>query len=133
MSFHDTSISSYDILNEADEGIDQPQTDENEKVEDDDHEEENEESPTAVDNLPCSQRITKDHLIDNILRYITKGVTTRSKISNLCYHFAFVLQIEPKNAKDALLDEHQLKEMQDDLNQFKRNEVWDLVPHPKHH
>ena len=42
-------------------------------------------------------------------------------------------QIEPKNAKDALLDEHWLMAIQDELNQFKRNDVWDLVPHPKHH
>lgn len=54
MSFHDIGVSLHDILNEADGGIDQPQMDENEKVEDDDHEEEKEESPAVVDNLPLS-------------------------------------------------------------------------------
>ena len=90
MSFQDIGVSSPDILNEADEGIDQPQTDENEKVEDDDHEEENEENPVAVDNFPLSWRTSKDHPIDNILEDITRGVTTHSKMSNFCYHFAFV-------------------------------------------
>lgn len=34
----------------------------------------------------------------------------------------FCSQIEPKNAKETLLDEHQLMAMQDELNQFKRND-----------
>ena len=55
-------------------------------------------------NLPLEWKSSKDHPIDNILGDISKGVTTRSKISNFCYHFAFVSQIEPKNSKDALLD-----------------------------
>ena len=54
---------------------------------------------------------------------ITKGVTTRSEISNFCYHFASISQVEPKNSKDALLDEHWLMAMQDELNQLKRNDV----------
>lgn len=76
---------------------------------------------------------SKDHPISNILRDITKGVTTRSKISNFCCHFAFVPQVEPKNTKDALLDEHWLMAIQDELNQFKKNDVWYLVPHLKDH
>lgn len=35
MSFHDIGVSSHNILRGADEGINQPQIDENEKVEDD--------------------------------------------------------------------------------------------------
>ena len=68
-------------------------------------------------------KTSKDHSIDNILGDISKGVTTQSKISNFCYNFASVSQIEPKNSKDALLDEHWFLAMQEELNQFKRNEV----------
>lgn len=39
-------------------------------------------------------------------------------------------QIEPKNEKEALIDEHWLMAMQEELNQFKRNDVWDLIPPP---
>ena len=60
-------------------------------------------------------------------------MTTRSKISNFCYHHAYVSQVEPKNAKDALLDEHWLMAMQQELNQFERNDVGDLVTHPQNH
>jgi hypothetical protein len=37
---------------------------------------------------------------------------------------------EPKNVKEALTDEFWIEAMQEELNQFKRSEVWDLVPRP---
>jgi hypothetical protein len=43
-----------------------------------------------------------------------------------------VSKIEPKNVKEALLDEYWIHAMQEELTQFERNEVWDLVPRPKH-
>ncbi|XP_050918585.1 uncharacterized protein LOC127136021 [Lathyrus oleraceus] len=88
---------------------------------------------SLVDNIPLTWITSKDHPIDNILGDITRGITTCFKISNFCYHFTFVSQVEPKNAKDALLDDHWIVEMQDELNQFKRNDVWDVVPCPKYH
>ena len=95
--------------------------------------EEEDTQPTNEINPPLEWKETKDHPIDNILGDISKGVTTRSKISNFCYHFTFVSQIEPKNPKEALFDEHWFLAMQEELNQFKRNEVWDLVPPPRDH
>jgi hypothetical protein len=43
-----------------------------------------------------------------------------------------VSKIEPKNVKEALLDEYWIHAIQEELTQFERNEVWDLVPRPKH-
>ena len=40
-------------------------------------------------------------------------------------------KIEPKNVKEALTDESWIEAMQEELNQFKRSEVWDLVPRPE--
>ncbi|WJX82941.1 hypothetical protein P8452_65643 [Trifolium repens] len=37
---------------------------------------------------------------------------------------------EPNNMKEALTDEFWIEAMQDELNQFKRCEVWDLIPRP---
>jgi hypothetical protein len=34
-------------------------------------------------------------------------------------------------SKKALTDEFWIEAMHEDLNQFKRSEVWDLVPRPK--
>lgn len=96
-------------------------------------EEEKDENETHEDNLPDEWKTVKDRPIENILGDISKGVITRSKISNFCHHYAFVSQIEPKNSKDALFDEHWFLAMQEELNQFKRNEVWDLVPPPRDH
>jgi len=42
-----------------------------------------------------------------------------------------VSKIEPKNVKEALTDEFWIEAMQEELNQFKRSEVWDLVPEPE--
>ena len=40
--------------------------------------------------------------------------------------------IEPKNVDEALSDDGWIVAMQDELNQFQRNDVWDLVPKPTH-
>ena len=41
------------------------------------------------------------------------------------------LSIEPKKVDEALNDEFWVLAMQEELNQFERNEVWTLVPRPK--
>ncbi|GKB47366.1 retrovirus-related pol polyprotein from transposon TNT 1-94 [Tanacetum coccineum] len=38
--------------------------------------------------------------------------------------------IEPKNVKEAIQDESWTMAMQEELNQFKTNDVWSLVPPP---
>ena len=40
--------------------------------------------------------------------------------------------IEPKNDKEALLDEFWVKAMQEESEQFIRKDVWTLVPRPEH-
>ena len=39
--------------------------------------------------------------------------------------------IEPTTIDEALLDNDWILAMQEELNQFTRNDVWDLVPKPK--
>ncbi|GJR63909.1 retrovirus-related pol polyprotein from transposon TNT 1-94 [Tanacetum coccineum] len=39
--------------------------------------------------------------------------------------------IEPKNINEALKDESWIIAMQEELNQFTANDVWELVPNPK--
>jgi len=78
--------------------------------------------------LPKEWRIPRDLSVENIIGQIKEGVSTRSSISNFCRHTAFVSQIEPKSIDEALKDEKWVEAMNEELNQFARNEVWFLVP-----
>ena len=46
---------------------------------------------------------------------------------------AFLSQMEPKKVDEALKDESWVLAMQEELNQFERNHVWELVPRPTDH
>jgi hypothetical protein len=89
-----------------------------------------EEAPRAP---PTQVRATiqRNHPVDQILGDISKGVTTRSILANFCEHYSFVSSIEPFRVEEALQDSDWVLAMQEELNNFKRNEVWSLVPHPK--
>jgi hypothetical protein len=69
--------------------------------------------------------------VDQILGDINKGVTTRSCIANFCENYSFVSSIEPFRVEEALQDPDWVMAMQEELNNFKRNGVWSLVPRPK--
>jgi hypothetical protein len=46
-------------------------------------------------------------------------------------HYSFVSSIEPFRVEEALQDPDWVLAMQEELNNFKRNEVWSLVPRLK--
>jgi hypothetical protein len=69
--------------------------------------------------------------VDQILGDISKGVTTRSRLATFCEHYSFVSSIETLRVEEALQDPDWVLSMQEELNHFKRNEVWSLVPRPK--
>jgi hypothetical protein len=64
---------------------------------------------------------------------ISKGVQTRSRIASFCQHYSFVSFHEPKRVYEALIDPNWVICMQEELNNFTRNEVWGLVERPKNH
>jgi hypothetical protein len=69
--------------------------------------------------------------VDQILDDISKGVTTLSRLANFCEHYPFVSSIEPFRVEEALQDPDWVLAIQEELNNFKRNEVWSLVPRLK--
>jgi hypothetical protein len=75
--------------------------------------------------------IQRNHPVDQILGDISKGVTTRSCLANFCEHYSFVSSIEPFRLEESLQDMDWVLVMQEELNNFKRNKVWSLVPRPK--
>ncbi|GJX31211.1 retrovirus-related pol polyprotein from transposon TNT 1-94 [Tanacetum coccineum] len=60
-----------------------------------------------------------------------KPVSTRLQLHEqalFCYYDAFLTVVEPKTYKDALTQACWIKAMQEELNEFERLEVWELVP-----
>jgi hypothetical protein len=77
------------------------------------------------------QDIQRDHPVDNILGSIRRGVTTRSHLKNFCAFYSFVSSLEPIKVEQALEDPDWVVAMQEELNDFERNQVWELVERPK--
>ncbi|GKA89657.1 retrovirus-related pol polyprotein from transposon TNT 1-94 [Tanacetum coccineum] len=88
---------------------------------------------TAAHNSEHVNKWTKDHPLDNIISELRRHVSTRLQLHEqalFCYYDAFLTSVEPKNYKDTLTQACWIEAMQEELNEFKRLEVWELVPHP---
>ena len=85
----------------------------------------------ARHNLPKSTRTVKNHPPELVIGDVTDGIKTRRGKANFCAYAAFLAQEEPKNVADALEDENWVIAMQDELNNFERCDVWELVKPPK--
>ena len=77
--------------------------------------------------------MTKIKYLNSIIRDISRGVQTRSRSASFCEHFSCVSSIEPKKIDEALLDFDWVNAMHEELNNFTRNQVWELVERPKNH
>ncbi|GJT83650.1 retrovirus-related pol polyprotein from transposon TNT 1-94 [Tanacetum coccineum] len=76
---------------------------------------------------------TKDHPLENIIGDLARPVSTRLQLHEqalFCYYDAFLTAVEPKTYKDALTQACWIEAMQEELNEFERLEVWELVPRP---
>nr|GEX55462.1 hypothetical protein [Tanacetum cinerariifolium] len=76
---------------------------------------------------------TKDHPLDHIIGQLSRPVSTRLQLHEqalFCYYDAFLTSVEPKTYKDALTQSCKIEAMQEELNEFERLEVWELVPRP---
>ena len=58
-------------------------------------------------------------------------MVTRKMFVNHVKYVCFVFLCEPKNVKEALLDEFWIKAMHEELKHFSRNNVWNLIPRPE--
>jgi hypothetical protein len=100
------------------EDIDQGR-DDNKEDKEDDQEIRNQRPPHPR----VHQAIQRDHPVNSILGDIHMGVTTRSRVTHFCEHYSFVSSIEPYRVEDALRDLDWVLAMQEELNNFTRNEV----------
>ncbi|GKA39493.1 retrovirus-related pol polyprotein from transposon TNT 1-94 [Tanacetum coccineum] len=72
---------------------------------------------------------SKNHPLDQVIGNLNQR-TLRSQAQNHSNFFCFISIIEPKNVNEALKDESWVVAMQEELNQFVANDVWELVPLP---
>ncbi|WVZ55842.1 hypothetical protein U9M48_006450 [Paspalum notatum var. saurae] len=93
-----------------------------------------ESSPPMAPRRPLVRhgRISKDHPIDQVIGSPSRGVRTRSRnLVSFCEHYSFVSCVEPTCVEEALADPVWIIAMQEELNNFARNEVWVLEERPK--
>nr|GEY24490.1 retrovirus-related Pol polyprotein from transposon TNT 1-94 [Tanacetum cinerariifolium] len=78
-------------------------------------------------------RWTKDHPIANVIEDPSCSISTRKQLKTdamWCYFDAFLTSIEPKNFKQAITEPSWIDAMQEEIYEFERLEVWELVSCP---
>ncbi|GJW57955.1 putative ribonuclease H-like domain-containing protein [Tanacetum coccineum] len=76
-------------------------------------------------------RWTKDHPIANVIRNPSRSVFTKKQLHTdamWCYFDALLTSIEPKNFKQAMTEPSWIDAMQEEIHEFERLQVWELVP-----
>ena len=97
------------------------------------------ESNTAT-SVPHSQpheylrKWTNDHPIDNIIGNPSRPVSTRKQLATdalWCFFNSVLSKAEPKSVKDAMSKHSWFTAMVDEIHEFDRLDVWELVPPPE--
>ncbi|GJZ80537.1 retrovirus-related pol polyprotein from transposon TNT 1-94 [Tanacetum coccineum] len=79
------------------------------------------------------RRWTKDHPLVTIISNPSKHVSTRRQLTTnamWCYFHAFLTKVELKNYKEAMKESSWIEAMQEEIHEFERLKVWELVPKP---
>ncbi|WVZ81206.1 hypothetical protein U9M48_028616 [Paspalum notatum var. saurae] len=78
-----------------------------------------------------SRQVQRDHPPHRMIGDIHQRVT-RSSVTSLAFfsHSAYVASFEPRDVSHALSDPNWVKAMHEELENFERNHVWDLVEPP---
>ncbi|GJX15564.1 gag-pol polyprotein [Tanacetum coccineum] len=84
-------------------------------------------------NASHDYRWTRDHPLEQVRGNPTMPVQTRRQLATdpkMCMFALTVSIVEPKNIKEAMADSAWIEAMQDELHQFDRLKVWELVDKP---
>nr|GEX18435.1 retrovirus-related Pol polyprotein from transposon TNT 1-94 [Tanacetum cinerariifolium] len=74
---------------------------------------------------------SKDHLLDNVIGNHSRPVSTRKQPATdalWCFYNSVLLKVEPKNFKSVITEGCWFQAMQDEIHEFDRLQVWELVP-----
>nr|GEX85133.1 hypothetical protein [Tanacetum cinerariifolium] len=88
---------------------------------------------TFYQHYPSEHRWTKDHSLEQVIGNPTQSVRTRRQLESdgeMCMFALTVSRTEPKNIKEAMADSAWIESMQEELHQFDRLKVWELVDRP---
>ena len=67
--------------------------------------------------------VQHNHSIQDVIGNVTDGLQTRSKTSNVIHYACYTSSLEPKTMFEAIEDEEWVLAIQDELNQFCRQDV----------
>ncbi|GJT15483.1 retrovirus-related pol polyprotein from transposon TNT 1-94 [Tanacetum coccineum] len=85
---------------------------------------------------PRNQQIHSiDHPLEQVIGEPSRPILTRNQlrsVGDMCMYALTVSTMEPKNVNEAMTDPVWIESMQEELFQFKRLDVWVLVPPPDH-
>ncbi|GKE33717.1 retrovirus-related pol polyprotein from transposon TNT 1-94, partial [Tanacetum coccineum] len=102
-------------------------------------------SPSADTTVPSQQELdllfgplydeffTADHPLEQVHENPSKPVQTRRQLAidpEMCMFLLTMSTAEPKNIKEAMSDSAWIEAMQEELHQFDRLQVWELVDKP---
>nr|GFC41297.1 Gag-Pol polyprotein [Tanacetum cinerariifolium] len=90
-------------------------------------------APTCQNPSIASSRWTKDHPLEQVIGNPSQSVRTRRQLESdaeMCMFALTVSRTEPKNIKEAMADSAWIESMQEELHQFDRLDVWELVDRP---
>nr|GEX98130.1 hypothetical protein [Tanacetum cinerariifolium] len=82
---------------------------------------------------PSEHRWTKDHQLKQVIRNPSQSVRTRRQLESdgeMCMFALTVSRTEPKNIKEAMADSTWIESMKEELHQFDRLDVWELIDRP---
>nr|GEY79669.1 hypothetical protein [Tanacetum cinerariifolium] len=82
---------------------------------------------------PFEHRWTKDRLLEQVIGNPSQSIRTRHQLQTdgEMYMFALTMsRTEPKNIKEAMADSAWIESMEEELYQFDRLDVWELVDKP---
>jgi len=76
--------------------------------------------------------VQKNYPLEQINGKKDARVETRKKLhSPEQIHIELISTIEPKIFEEANIDEHWIKDMEEEMNHIEKNKTWELVPRPK--
>ncbi|GJZ98799.1 retrovirus-related pol polyprotein from transposon TNT 1-94 [Tanacetum coccineum] len=91
------------------------------------------ETPYVSQTLHHLGKWSKDHPLDNIIGNPSRPVSTRKQLATdalWCLYNSVLSKVKPKNFKSAITEDCWFQAMQDEIYEFDRLQVWELVPQP---